>query len=171
QVTLALLNVRLFGLIVAPVGLELQDVFQLGHSSSLTLCLPVALTPAASAMAWSLAFPRRLPWSFSEDIDLPSVMSICLRFFAIALLFGSTYLPSLTLGGIVMAGATFTLLIGCESLAACRQRDESRVWLAEIFAGASLEFFAMFHVIEFGRGIAIFVVLGAGLLMWLVGRL
>ena len=66
---------------------------------------------------------------------------------------------------------TFAILVGHELFIACAERDERRVWSAQLIVGVAIAYLAYFHVIRFGHGWSMYLVLSSGLLLWGVSRI
>ncbi len=82
------------------------------------------------------------------------------QFLAAGMLVGSVALPQLTAWQFMLAGSAFALMVLNECRVALNECNEARAWLAEVLAGLAIAYFAWFHVISFGRGRSMFVVLG-----------
>ena len=172
QLPLVLLNWRLLGLVAALACPELQHFGKLSFANVADFSLPVALTAALSLLTWSTV-ARRLRWEVASasDVDLVAPQQYGMRLVACYLMLASLALPTLDATSALLAVGVFIALVVVELHAACMDRDERRVWIAEMLAAVAVGYFAWFRVIEFGRGFAMFLVLGVGLAMWLVGRL
>ena len=134
--------------------------FALLGTGGTAVLLPLAFAAAASAVVWQVVVTRYL----SCDADYVHVHTLVCQLLAGLMLIASLALPHLTDIDFLLAGATFTLMALNECRVALRDRSEGRAWLAEVVAGLAVAYFAWFHVISFGRGISMFVVLGVGLL-------
>jgi hypothetical protein len=76
-----------------------------------------------------------------------------------------------TLVQLVDGGLVFGFFVMAELCLARLRNDERRVWVAEAIIGLAVAWYAMFGVINFGRGISMFVVFGIGMVLWVMGRI
>jgi hypothetical protein len=83
----------------------------------------------------------------------------------------SLTLPQLSPVNLAGAAAVFAILIATELHVACRKQEVGRVWIAEALVAVAVGYFALFHVISFGRGISMFVLLALGFVLWGLSRL
>jgi hypothetical protein len=179
---LVLLNWQVSALVLEGSCPRLLTVFDLGRVDLLPACLPLALVVAVSSFLWSLAPVRAiigatLHASSGEDTGQPedialeivlvqrTLLGACL----VAVLLASLLLPSLGFGQALLAGLAFATLIGQELLAACRRQRVEHAWVAQLVAGLAVAYLAYFGVIHVGRGMAMFVVLGLGFILWGLG--
>lgn len=138
-----------------------------------SMALPiVAAIAAISVLLWQL--PKWGESTPSRDIAL--FQRIYMRFIALGALLMAMQqraTSSFDLGevGIGFSCLAFATLVACEFRAALRLRDEFRIWTAEAIAVAALCFLKWFDVVNFGRGIAMFVVLGCGVVLYVLGTL
>ncbi len=129
--------------------------------------LPVALSAAVSLLFWQ---NRRWQDEAELDRNVAGGQRLLLRVLAVLGLAFSLVLHDLSVVQLFVAGATFALLALSECRAAVRTNDEYRVWTAEAIAAAAIGFFAWFHVISFGRGIAMFALLISGFALYAISR-
>ena len=78
----------------------------------------------------------------------------------------SLSLPGLTWIDVLLALATFLCAILAEGISACVDRNENRIWIAIGLAAAAATYLAWLHVIMFGSGKGMFIVLGVAIVLW-----
>jgi hypothetical protein len=154
-------------------GLALTLVVQWSapEAESILELTPAAWRIAAPALAAAAAVSVAI-WQRGHS-DLATVQRVLLRF--VAGLSLASLAPDVATGLSAAQAAlvviTFAFLAGVELWSARRDEDERRVWLAEAVVGIAVGYLAAFGVIEFGRGLAMYVVLVCGLLLSLFGHL
>jgi hypothetical protein len=153
--TLVLLNWQAFALLASLLGGSLVNLQPLP--------LPLACMAAASALGWQRVAARSA--FFWAPVALTQLA--LMRVFAAAGLACSLVLPGLDALDVGLAAITFLLLILAELHSAYRRGDEIRAWLGLAVALAALAYFAYLRVFDLQRGLGMFLVLGAGLLLWL----
>lgn len=173
QVPAMLLNWRLLG-VVAGLSFDshVQTVLDLSLRDLSVAALPTALAAAFSLIIWT-ARQRHLIGRDAQKVDLDLVRSQrqSLQSALVYLIAMSCLLPALNLMQVLMASAVFAIVIALQLYEACIDEDERKVWVAEMLAAAAVAYFVAFDVIQLGRGFAMYVVLGLGLVLWLFGRL
>jgi hypothetical protein len=168
---------------------------ELTSSQWLDVFLPLALTAAASVALWqrvgvarpdqregrgcateklflALSTPIAPLWACHPD-DLAAVQRELLRLVVGLCLVGpmQNFEAGLSVGQAVLVVVTLATLTATELWAACRDQIARRVWFAEALVAIAVGYLALFGVIEFGHGLAMFVVLGCGLLAALLSNL
>ncbi|MBI5758781.1 MAG: hypothetical protein HZA46_09705 [Planctomycetales bacterium] len=168
---------------------------ELNPSQWLDVCLPVALAAATSVVLWqrsgvarpdllegrgvdtgnqplALTTPIALLWA-CHPARLAAVQREMLRLIVGLCLVGpmQNIDAGLSVGQAVLVVVTFAILTATELWAACRDQIARRVWFAETLIAIAVGYLALFGVIEFGHGLAMFVVLGCGLLAALLSHL
>jgi hypothetical protein len=200
-VSLALVNWQIVALVLVVFGpRELTTILNISSADAIPTCLPVAVLTAVSVLAWQRRFENRLPSpglrgsdaiavGFSEAgifglpprvvgqsrfEEIAQVHRGLLRIVAGVAILATFALTAPTATQLLLAGVTFILLVISELWAACRDRDEFRVWIAEAIAGIAVGYFAWQGVIHFGHGTSMFVVLAiavaARLLAWIAAN-
>jgi hypothetical protein len=158
------------------------------------ITLLVAGLCALSASIWSRWLERQTVetsdeiGSVSWETDLLQSMRIgllegsllrihigCLNFVAVLLMILSLSYPlairgNLPLHEIVAMVLTYAVFAGTGLRAACRDQDESRVWLTEIVLGLMIGHLWFLGVIHFGSGLAVYIMMGAGFALWTAGN-
>jgi hypothetical protein len=129
--------------------------------------LPLAAVAAVSVLLWQ---NRRVMANDKIDAEVGGAQRMLLRYLSCIGLLASLALPELALAEFVLAAATFVLLAASEGRAALRNNATHRAWCAEAILGASIAYFALFHVISFGRGISMFAVLLSGFVIFGISR-
>jgi hypothetical protein len=140
------------------------DLLQADFGAALFVIAAIA---AASALLWQS--PRWRDASESKDFAL--VQRAGMRLIGGGALLLAMGQGTLGVFDAVFAALAFTAFAASELWSAFRTRDELRVWTAEAVVAAAIGFFAWFHVIKFGHGTAMFVVLAAGVLLYVAGIL
>lgn len=134
-----------------------------------------AAIPLAAAAAISLLVVRELrgPLTQGKRDDLLDGHGALLHVLAASGLLFAGVMPvdSLSSLDIGLALVAFGALAVEAIRLAIARRDELCVWWAEGLAALAVLFFWRCGVIEFGHGVAMFVVLAVGLAAWTIGRL
>jgi type II secretory pathway component PulM len=147
--SLALVNWQIVAVAVVVFGPpQLTTVLEITRGNALPVCLPVAIVCAISVLLWQSRFEK-----------IAQVHRVLLRVVASGAIVATFAVAAPNLTELLIAGITFTLLTTSELWAACRHRDESRVWIAEVIAGIAVGYFAWHGVIHFGHGTSMFIVL------------
>lgn len=135
---------------------------ELTSSQLLNAFLPVALVAATSVALWQRG-----------TSNLAAVQREMLRLVVGLCLVGpmQNIEAGISVGQAVLVTITFAILTATELWAACRDQSTRRVWVAEALIAIAVGYLALFGVIEFGHGLAMFVVLGCGLLASLLSHL
>lgn len=156
--------------------------------------LPVAVTAVLQALFWNRE-PKHTP---GELWELATFQSVSLQSAGAAALLASLTLRAEGLSAIhaAMAVTAFVALAANQILTALRQTAddagadelapltihemesrtatkraaEGHVWAAEALVAAGVAYLAIFGVISFGHGASLFVVLGAGILAWVIAQ-
>jgi len=162
---LVLLNLQVLSLTALAVCPAQQSLFDQVRHDVVTLCLPLALAASLSLALWQ-GFEKT--WRSSPE--LVDVLLLALRVLGILAVTRTLKLTSLSAAEAGLAGAAFLLAVFGELSTACRRQHEDRVWSAEVLAFAGIGYFVWFGVIPLGHGIAMFVVLGVGLSLWVLGE-
>ncbi|HUG91454.1 MAG TPA: hypothetical protein VML55_11500 [Planctomycetaceae bacterium] len=131
-----------------------------------------AALPLAAAAALSLIVTGRPVAGLSQATagivrDVPLLHRLCLRFAIVwsllaVLIAGPRDFAPLEVLAIV---ATFAALAAEQLRAACAQRDEHRVWLAQALAAGGAGYLVLLGVISIGDGTTMFALLGTALVM------
>jgi hypothetical protein len=142
----------------------LADLFEQNCAG---LYLPLALAATTGLLAWQLWEIRRpSPWRDISEAHLWGLRAV-----AVLAVGGTlTWQVELAPADIWIAAAAFLMAFGAEIASACRRQSEERVWIAVGIAVAAAVYFAFFRVLPLGRGIAMFCVLGLGLMSWVIGE-
>ena len=153
-----MLTVLLFG----PAN---RMLFELAKENCSPLYLPLTLVTAISLFAWQVAGKARLtPWD-----EVVIFHRIGLRALAIAALCGSVqWQGELASADVFMAAAAFAIVVADELCSACRRQSEARVWTGAGVVLLGAGYLAFFHIFPIGRGVAMFALLGLGVVLWLV---
>lgn len=127
----------------------------------------MAAIASVSVLLWQLP-----EWHAADPArDLALVQRCFMRFIGLGALLLAAQEPSLSVFNLGLSGLAFASLIAAELRSAVRLRDELRVWTAESIAAAAIGYLCWFEVITFERGIAMFVALGGGVMMHVLGLL
>ena len=164
---LMLINWQVISLTILLFAPNLSALLDWQNAICLALCLPLAVVAAASLLAWQVwESSRPRPWQ-----EIASVHLMALRLLAVVAMCGTLQLePALAAGDVGLAATAFLLAFIGELCSALRQQSEKRAWMAIGMALAATAYFAYFRVIPLGGGIAMFAVLGLGVLLWLIGE-
>jgi hypothetical protein len=174
QPLLILMNWHFLLMVVLLFGTG-QAFLNIQPADFLPLSFPLALVAGVSLFLWQMFAPSPLPLSpATQRADGMREAVSChlgaLRVLALLSLGATLQLTNLASTDVVLAAATFLFIIAAELMSACRQQSETRVWIAQAVAVAAISYFAYFRIVTFGRGMAMFVVLGVGFVMWLMGE-
>lgn len=154
-------NWLVLSLVMQVTAPEASSVFDLTLPDPRVVALPLAAAAAISVAIWQRG---RSNFAVVQRTLLRIVAASCLAgvltLFAAGLSLAQTAL-------VVIACGT---LAGVELWSASRDEDELRVWWAEVIVGIAVGYLAAFGVIELGRGLAMWAVLGCGLLLSLFGH-
>jgi hypothetical protein len=127
----------------------------------------VAALASVSTLGWQL--PR---WqSGTGPADLALVQRWAMRLVGFGALLSTMSQHSTHVANLALACLAFGTFCISELLSAVRYQDEKHVWTAQAVIGAAVGYFFWFHVISFGRGISMFVVLSIGLVLYVAGLL
>jgi len=163
---LILMTWHVLFMIVLAFAPPARTLFEMQVQDFLPMALPLAAVAAASLLLWqTLARISRSPWQEVVPIHLCG-----LRVLTFLSLCATLQLAHLTPADIMLAAAAFLYAAAAELITACRQRREERVWIAAAIVLAAVAYFAYFHIVTLGHGTAMFVVLGVGFLVWLLGE-
>jgi hypothetical protein len=161
---LMLLNLQAFA-VVATVISPTSNVMAFAEHFEI-FAQAFAAAAAVSLLAWEL-----LPEDRDEAVQIATQgFAFILRglwLFAIAV---TLQWPGLTVEQVVMSIIAFVLLGGSELAAACRDKNEGRVWIAEAIVVAAVLYFFHFGIITLQHGLGMFVVLGVGVGLKVVGE-
>ncbi len=153
-ICLALANWQLLALAAYGIGsAELVTIFDISAGTIRPIALPVALLAAISVLLWQGA--RNPVHLFTRS--LMTAQRLALGGAALLGLVISVGFGPLSTVELVMAGATFALLIIAELRAACRDKAEGDVWFALALAGLAVGYFAWHGAISFGSGMSMFI--------------
>ncbi|MBI2826973.1 MAG: hypothetical protein HYX69_20040 [Planctomycetia bacterium] len=179
MLSLALFNWQLIATVVwfVPPGAWERGVLE--GIDVVASCLPVALTAAVSALAWSrFASPDLAGGAVRPGMaglpnlsrDVATIQEVGLRVVTGVSLAGSLFLSVLGPLSLVMAMAAFAMVVAHEARSAYVTQSSDRVWTAELVAGLAIAYLVIFGIVPIGQPYAMFVVLVLGVLAWTVGR-
>lgn len=157
---LILANWQVLGMVAHFFVPGLQSIFELTSATLLPMCLPVACAAALSLLLWQ-TFGRQ------TRTDFAFLHRVLLRGLILNAFVYTLTMPSLDPMSRVFAIAAVALIVVAELVGAARNGLEEQVWLAGVLALLGVAYLAQFRVLTFGRGITMFVILGAGLALWL----
>ena len=164
-----LVNWQVVSLLISIFAPSAATLLDLTPQQFAQCALPLAALSAASLLGFQLIC-RRDDVSQRDHIAAHIFLLRSLTVFAIGTSF--LLLPvGLNLSQVGVAMLTFVLLAGSELWSACRTQRPARVWVAEAVIAAAVGYFLLFGVISFGRGLSMYVVLAAGIISWVLGRL
>jgi hypothetical protein len=161
---LAALNWQVL-LVIAVLSSPGQPLFTMEAAEFSTMSLLLAAVAAGSLFLWQgrdrvLGYWRNLLPIHLWTLRVFVILSIC----------ASLSLPVLTAAHVALAIAAFVLVIAAELMSACRDQREERVWTAEAAAAAAVAYLIYFQLISFGHGRSMFILLGVGFFLWLIGE-
>jgi hypothetical protein len=169
QTGLIALNWQLLSLLVQVNSPGVKAVLPLDLAWLISCSLPLALAAAVSAPL--SRFPnRRANTEIAQDLlQVHGLLLNLVTWGALAASLG--HLPQgLTPLQVLMAAATFAIVVAENLWEACRSDRVERVWWGEAVAGLAAAYFLVFGVIQFGSGLAPLVILATGLALWGIGR-
>lgn len=150
----ALVNWQFLALAVWCMGdADLVTIIDLNSQTLRHIALPIGLLAAVSLFIWQSVRTMRQQFMQSlitaQRVTLGITAGLCL---------GCTvFHSSLSTVELLIAGATFILLIVAQLRAACRDKAEGDVWGALVLAGLAVIYFVWHGVIQFGSGLSLFV--------------
>ncbi len=171
QLPAVALNWRLIGLIVPWIAPQVRHLFQVFDLAVVDLCLPVALMAAASVLLWTVPVPSRPCSVRGIEFDVGDAHRFLLRTLIAYLLAAMLTQPALDAAQIAMVLGIFGVLAATEIRNGIRFIDERRIWIAEALGATALSYLALFRVFDLHHGMAMYVVLAVGLMLWFIGKL
>lgn len=193
RLALMIVNWQMLCAVIQAVAPQARTVADFTMAAFLEVAFPLALVAAVQAVLWQRSM--RKPGNEYELIVVHSVALQVVSIVSLVCAFERHAVP-LSAVEVAMIVATFSLLIADRIASALRlsaaaaqrvldatesmenprplrpqeSNGEEHVWGAEILLLACIGYLALFHVIQFGHGLSMYLVLAAGLLSWGLAR-
>lgn len=167
RLSLAIVNWQVLCLLLRLLCPGMDTILDVGPELVGSGTLLLGACAAFSLYLWEMGSPA---WRTVEG-TVAQVQRWILRVSCAAALLSSAVLESLDTLQAIAAAGLFAFLVAAEAVAACRDRNVVRVWIAEALVLATVGYFVLFGVITFGHGTSVFAVFGAAVVCWILASL